>query len=380
MTTFPAANYLSNSGRTAGEMKAGFEDFLAATKQLPGGGAETTLTIASGVVTPTRGGHGLDTEGAASSDVLTNIAQTNLPDGSVLVLHIVSSSRVVQVAHLAGGTGQIQLADAMDWTMRNDLQHLILKRSGTLWQEIGRGFDARPQEYSRLDYVDASTIQLAQGALPIWISTTWSVRRIPSGVTLSSAALANSTFYFVYAVASGDDVVLEASTTQPQLNDSVWTKQSDASRTLVGAVLTDGSGDFQNTATFGGVVSWYGKKHRRVELVTAGPTTSSTSDVTLGSSVHAIVWAAVDATAGVEGSSKNGTAGAETYTALHVDSVKKRERVNRHIAADYYHPSSMTARAPGSSPASLVTAQAGGKVSGGAGTWLDLQVYIEFWG
>ena len=84
MANFPAAGYPSNAGRTEGEMKTFLEDFLATTKQLAGGGAEPVVSIVSGVVTPTTGLLQIDTEGAAASDSLTNIAQTNLPDGSLI--------------------------------------------------------------------------------------------------------------------------------------------------------------------------------------------------------------------------------------------------------------------------------------------------------
>lgn len=142
MSSFPTANYLSDAARTQGEQKTAFEDFLAATKQIAGAGvAEQALTIASGVITPAAGASGLiaiDTEAAAATDDLTNVDQTNVPDGSILMLHPTSAARVVVIKHSAGGAGQISLRTAGDCTLGDPTHWLMLRRNGTIWEEIAR--------------------------------------------------------------------------------------------------------------------------------------------------------------------------------------------------------------------------------------------------
>lgn len=141
--SFPAASYLSNAGRTEGEMKTAYEDWLKMTKQVPGAGqVEQALTIATGNITPASGLGGtliVDTEAAAATDDLTNIVLTNYDDGSMLLLRSASSARVVVIKNAAGGSGQISLVTGGDFTLGDTTRHwLLLKRVGTIWQEVGR--------------------------------------------------------------------------------------------------------------------------------------------------------------------------------------------------------------------------------------------------
>jgi hypothetical protein len=139
--SFPALNYLSNNARTEGEMKTAFEDFLKAVKQIPGAGvAEQSVTLASDQMTPTAGfgAFTLDTEGAAPSDELRTIVQTNHDDGSHILVRIAASARIITVKHAAGGTGEISLATGEDVTLGDTTHWLWLKRSGLLWEEVAR--------------------------------------------------------------------------------------------------------------------------------------------------------------------------------------------------------------------------------------------------
>lgn len=141
MATLPALNAISTAANQ-GVLKQAFEDFLAATKQIPGSGiAETTLTLASDAVTPPGGSGGIftiDTEAAAASDNLATIALTNFPDGSCLIVRPASSARLVVVKHAGGGSGQILLRTSGDFTLGDTTHWLCLKRTGTSWQELWR--------------------------------------------------------------------------------------------------------------------------------------------------------------------------------------------------------------------------------------------------
>lgn len=138
MAQFPAAGALSDNDATVAELKAGLEATVAAAKQLPGGSARTTLTIASGAVLPISALHLVDTEAAAAADDLTNITQTNLPEGSLLVLACVDAARVVTLKHAAGGAGQMVLLGGADVALNNPANAIILQRIGTDWLERAR--------------------------------------------------------------------------------------------------------------------------------------------------------------------------------------------------------------------------------------------------
>ena len=100
--------------------------------------ADTTLTIASGSVTPTQGNHQVDTEGAAATDDLTNIVTTGLDDGRLLIVRSVSAARVVTVKNAAGGAGQVNLIDGGDFVLDSASKMLLLKRVGADWYEVSR--------------------------------------------------------------------------------------------------------------------------------------------------------------------------------------------------------------------------------------------------
>jgi len=140
MATLPVAGWISNAARTEGEAKTGLEDLIASIKQIPGAGiTETTLTIASGSVTPPSGGPGIfsiETEASAASDDLTNMVQTNLPDGSLVLIHCANSARVVTIKTSAGGAGQYVNQAGLDIVLDDTKKWVMYKRTGTLWQEI----------------------------------------------------------------------------------------------------------------------------------------------------------------------------------------------------------------------------------------------------
>lgn len=142
MATLPAASYLSNAARTEGEYKQAHEDHLAGTKQIPGAGvAELTATIASGSITPAGSGGVvvIDTEAAAATDDLTNIATTNYPDGSFILIRNSNAARFVVVKHLAGGAGQMNLDGSGEYTLDDTKKWLLLQRRSADWYEIFRG-------------------------------------------------------------------------------------------------------------------------------------------------------------------------------------------------------------------------------------------------
>lgn len=166
------------------------EDFLAATKQLPGAVAATELTVSAGVIVPTAATHTVDTEADAASDDLSNIQATNMPDGAVLILWPENTGRVVTLKHEAGGTGQISL------TAEEDLELSVpvaLQLRGSVWKELFHG-----QAAGEHDTINAA----------ISIMTAWVVR-------MAGGSAANSYTGAFAAGVAGYDYTLKVSETAP---------------------------------------------------------------------------------------------------------------------------------------------------------------------
>lgn len=98
----------------------------------------STATIASGAVTATTSFLQLDTEASAASDDLDTINGGEA--GAILILRTTSSSRDVVVRHLGGGTGNIRLNGAVDYTLPNTSSRLTLMYDSglSLWVETAR--------------------------------------------------------------------------------------------------------------------------------------------------------------------------------------------------------------------------------------------------
>lgn len=142
-TALPSTGYLSNAARTVGEMKAALEVVRDVMSEMPGGAAAQALTISSGNITPANQASGIvvvDTEGAAASDDLANIIQTNTPDGRLLIITSADNGRDPTVKNAAGGAGQIFTGDGADVVLKTTKMYLVLRRSGTGWQEIARSY------------------------------------------------------------------------------------------------------------------------------------------------------------------------------------------------------------------------------------------------
>ncbi len=150
MSVLPVSGFLSNPGRTEGEMKTALEDVRDVIAELLGGSIETELTIATGSVTPTGAVHSIDTESDAASDDLANILQTNHPDGRLLLIHANDGARDVVVKDSAGGAGQIILRGAADFTLDTTDKWLLLKRTGTNWEELFRSIITVKKDTDRI--------------------------------------------------------------------------------------------------------------------------------------------------------------------------------------------------------------------------------------
>jgi hypothetical protein len=148
-TTLPIAGYLVANERTQGQFKQAIEDWLAYTKQMPGGSAVGAGSIAAGVVTPQTPFFRSDTEAAAGTDNLTNIAVTYMGPGSLLFLSQTDASRVVTLVHGDGGTGGVDLLDAANFVFTSVNDWVLFAHAAECRELVrfvagdDRGFDRR---------------------------------------------------------------------------------------------------------------------------------------------------------------------------------------------------------------------------------------------
>ncbi len=143
MSNLPEITYL-DSARTEGELKTSFySPWLDVNSELPGGAEEITeLTISTGSITPIYAAHTVDTEGDVSTDDLTNIVITNMPEARRIILRAEDGTRSVVLKHLVGGSGQISISTGQDLVLDNIIKHIELMLVDTTWVEIGRaGFN-----------------------------------------------------------------------------------------------------------------------------------------------------------------------------------------------------------------------------------------------
>lgn len=135
--SLPVNDYIPDLSRTVTEMRSALEGVRDSVFQTLGHAPKTTLTIASGAITPNRAVHKVNTESSAATDDLTNILSTNIPDGYWLVLEAQDPSRVVTIVDGAGGAGQINTLDGDDIVL-NDRPRVFLEYddSGGAWNEV----------------------------------------------------------------------------------------------------------------------------------------------------------------------------------------------------------------------------------------------------
>lgn len=94
-------------------------------------GTDPEVTIASGAITATQEWHYVDTEANAATDDLTTI-NSDLPNGSELVLIYENGARTVVVKHNSGG-GNIRLTGGTDVSLTGTTYFVRLFKSGGNW-------------------------------------------------------------------------------------------------------------------------------------------------------------------------------------------------------------------------------------------------------
>lgn len=150
---------------------------------------------------------------------------------------------------------------------------------------------------------------------------------IPSaGVSLAPTSLSVNTTYYIYAYMSGGTMTLEASATghATDTTTGIEIKSGDATRTLVGMARTITGPAWVDTAAQRFVVSWFNRRAIKTSnAFSSATTTTSASYVELNSAVRCefLSWGDEGLGFAVTGGCSNGTATAQTFTAVGMDST-----------------------------------------------------------
>jgi hypothetical protein len=145
----PAAGFFSTSPTTSAGQTA-LNDWLAVTRELPGGSDESELTIASGSVTATRAQHTIDTESDAASDDLANVIVSGI-SAQWILLRMENSARVVTLKHEAGGAGQLSLSHGQDVILAGTQQWVLF------WVDTGAS-PVTLREIARSGFIDGAQV------------------------------------------------------------------------------------------------------------------------------------------------------------------------------------------------------------------------------
>ncbi|WP_060912043.1 hypothetical protein ACFLEY_22520 [Bradyrhizobium sp. YCK136] len=207
---------------------------------------------------------------------------------------------------------------------------------------------ARAFAHGQVKLVYSSATQLiltyGNGDL-IKINGVW--RRLPSGgVAISNAGLSASTVYYVYAYWTGSAVAVEFSTTARATstaagNEGVMSKSGDDSRSLVGMVYTNASGQFADQQNARHTRSWFNESGL-LAAANSGTTvsTSSTSPIELdaGARCFVLMWTNEICSQTIQANSSHNTGGQATYTSCSINgSVVGNPFAYHETTVNYYN-------------------------------------------
>lgn len=156
----PAALFVEDNG--VAYLVATFPSLL----MLQNGVAQTTLTIASGVIIPTQAAHIVAAESGTADD-LTSLTATNAKAGDIVTL-VADTGDTITVKHNSGG-GNIRTVDGSDVTLDSIIKTCQLRYDGTNWNVLASGNAPKLFEFtgngSTVDYDVAKNVPLESNAL-----------------------------------------------------------------------------------------------------------------------------------------------------------------------------------------------------------------------
>lgn len=145
-----------------------------------------------------------------------------------------------------------------------------------------------------------------------------------AGLTLAPGALAASTVYNIYAVATGTAVTsIEASTTA-RATDATYgnqVKSGDSTRALVGKARTTSGTAWADTATQRFVISWFNKRKDGLYIQSSGALTTSSGTPQPLLSLEFLCWGDEGAQFSTNGMQSNNTANSVNSNSMGIDST-----------------------------------------------------------
>lgn len=288
-------------GHTQAELAGEIGQMVEAIREIAGGSAQTTLTIASGALVPPLGAGGawhlVDTEGAASTDDVTSITMTNCHVGRRVRFSAANSGRVATFVHgsnivnydgldfvldatdkwieyIAGATDMVEVdryygvdhaSARLDLGVPKQLSHNVLCPHRNLTGAWATNATAT-WTADELVLEDASGNQVAIASF----NKTANIATSGAG-GLDTGAEASSTTYYAWAIAKADgtqSIILSTATTIAGLTfPSGYTYAG-----LIGSACNNGSSNFVEFRQLGALVD-----ADVTQILTAGVATSDTS-------------------------------------------------------------------------------------------------------
>lgn len=151
---------------------------------------------------------------------------------------------------------------------------------------------AIPVGQCRLNYVSSTQIRLDWcDGNKIFINGNY--RTIPSGgITMSNAGLSANVMYYVYVYYFNGAITMFASTVAPVVDPTYGHKVGGGpANTLVGAIVTGGSGEFVDSSQYRQVASYFNRRRKNVEVqVAAGGSSGNTLFSNLGNEAYVFSW------------------------------------------------------------------------------------------
>jgi len=312
----------------------------------------TELTIASGVITVTQNYHKVDTQGDAASDDLDTItAGTNVAAGFILHLRVESDARTVVIKNGTGGADNLDVGS--DVTLDESYKTYSLVYDGTNW---------RPFTFSEAESVDQPMV--CEGRLTLTSGTPVTTADVTGAGTIyfalyggnrialyTGAAWTTVTFAEMSIAASGGtaskphDIFLDYNGGSPALallawtndtsrataltkQDGVYVKTGDTQQRYLGSVWLDGSKQIADSEQDRHVWNYYNRTARtlrRVESTNSWTYTTATYRQANGSTANSVnVLVGVDedtVTVILSSGAYNSGSGVSTEAALGLDST-----------------------------------------------------------
>src|SRR5690348_7737883 len=236
-------------GRLGTAARKGISDFLQSANNL------------SDLTNVTTAKTNLGLAAIASSGSASDLAAGTVPAARMPAL---TGDTTSSAGSVATTVGKIQ-GRAVSNSAPNNGDALTWNTSNNQWQPSAGGSGGAGGECGRLLYVSATQIKFDsyKGAA---VKIAGSAYTIPNGgVTVGNGGLSASTTYYVYVYNNAGTLTLELSTTGHAMdttsgNEGVEIKSGDNSRSLVGMIRTNASSQFQDGASFRGVLSWFNRR------------------------------------------------------------------------------------------------------------------------